>query len=153
MEVQELPCFLCRLCSPCLLQFAIFSRCFLFSLPPANENPCPAQQLYPGPEPHPAGVLSEAPWFTEECPNLSSSSQHVSVGLYLWVLGTWLFLTLPPQCEFSSACSLFFLEAWFQESKCGSSRHGTAETNLTRNHEVAGSIPGLIWWVKDPVFL
>ena len=25
----------------------------------------------------------------------------------------------------------------------GSSRHGTVETNPTRNHEVAGSIPGL----------
>ena len=32
-----------------------------------------------------------------------------------------------------------------------SSRGGTAATNLTRNHEVVDSMPGLAQWVKDPV--
>ena len=34
-----------------------------------------------------------------------------------------------------------------------SSHRGAAETNLTENHEVAGLIPGLTQWVKDPALL
>ena len=35
----------------------------------------------------------------------------------------------------------------------GSSRCGMAEMNPTRNHDVAGLIPGLTHWVKDSALL
>ena len=37
-----------------------------------------------------------------------------------------------------------------KRNKPWSSRHGAAETNPTRKHEVSGSIPGLDSWVEDP---
>ena len=42
-----------------------------------------------------------------------------------------------------------------QTKKLGnwSSHRGAVEMNLTRNHEVAGSIPGLPQGVKDPALL
>ena len=36
-----------------------------------------------------------------------------------------------------------------KKKNIGSSHRGRAEMNPTRNHEVAGSIPGLAQWVKD----
>ena len=40
-----------------------------------------------------------------------------------------------------------------QGSHSGSSCRGAVETNPTRNHEVAVSIPGLAQWVKDLALL
>ena len=36
------------------------------------------------------------------------------------------------------------------KNQARSSHLGTAETNLTRDHEAVGSIPGLAQWVGDP---
>jgi len=40
-----------------------------------------------------------------------------------------------------------------KSSQDQSSHRGTAETNSTRNNEVAGLIPGLAQWVKDLALL
>ena len=40
-------------------------------------------------------------------------------------------------------------DEWIKKMWYRSSRSGTIETNLTRNHEVAGLSPGLAQWIKD----
>ena len=49
---------------------------------------------------------------------------------------------MPLECEPASLAKC--------KKAVGSSRRDTAETNPTGNHEVAGWIPGLSQWVKDP---
>ena len=62
-------------------------------------------------------------------------------------------------CAMSSSFPLqpfFFIIKYTEHKKLllfWSSRHGAAETNPTRNHEIVGSIPGLAQWVKDLVLL
>ena len=51
----------------------------------------------------------------------------------------------------SRDCLRSSVVAQWVENLTWSSCRGTVEMNLTRNHDVAGSIPGLTQWVKDPV--
>ena len=59
----------------------------------------------------------------------------------------WSFLPRPVLVTFSKLYEYLFKI----KQNYRSSHHGTVEANLTRNHEVVGSIPGLAPWVKDPV--
>ena len=61
-----------------------------------------------------------------------------------------------PNLKFIWKCKEFILAKTilnkkFKIGEHRSSRHGAEETNVTRNDEVVGSIPGLAQWVKEPV--
>jgi len=49
-----------------------------------------------------------------------------------------------------SLVKLFILKNEFKSVHIGVPIVAQGLTNLIRNHEVAGSIPGLAQWVKDP---
>ena len=55
--------------------------------------------------------------------------------------------------EIMSKIIHFFESKQESKNRHGSSHHGTAETNLTRNHKVVGLIPGLAQQVKDLALL
>ena len=71
---------------------------------------------------------------TSDFPYLLSFFLPLSLGLYLMGF---------------SFTSSFVYHRLPRNKILGSSYHGAAETNLIRNHEVAGSIPGLTQLVKD----
>ena len=48
---------------------------------------------------------------------------------------------------------LFLFDSQVKKVVIQSSCHGAVETNLSGNHEVAGSAPGLSQWIKDPALL
>ena len=70
-----------------------------------------------------------------------SHSHIVIVPRLLPLLHYGLFLNQLPECSLK------------KKKKMRSSHRGSVETNLTRNHEVVGLIPGFALWLKDLVLL
>ena len=54
------------------------------------------------------------------------------------------------KCLCKDVSSNLGLVQWVTNPQYWSSHRGAVEMNPTRNHEVAGLIPGLDQWVKDP---
>ena len=85
---------------------------------------------------------------------VEASGPSEGVGSTLWCQGPSGRAQLLAVCLLNSTNCLFFGKfcslSSFKEFEFWSSHWSSIETNLTRNREAAGSIPGLTQWVKDP---
>ena len=88
------------------------------------------------------------------CPKLSKMSFIILISFYLYLFSAchdWVFLL--SHFLIRSPNHWHIIVFALRTSIWRSSRHGAVEMNLTRNHEVAGLIPGLAQWVEDLVLL
>ena len=82
------------------------------------------------------------------------SRLNCSLEKELWALGEIHFNFLLYHLDHKRmGFSLLREKIYIKKIKTGSSHCGSAVTNLTRIHEDASSIPGLVQWVKDPELL
>ena len=75
----------------------------------------------------------------------TAAQVHIQIIRTTGLIQGWNFARLVPEKDnWASEFKILVKGNWYRSSNCG-----TVETNLTRNHEAADSIPGLTQWVKD----
>ena len=106
--------------------YEVWTKNFILKLPKVKKQYKEAKQ---------AGLQNQVKQMT------SNSKKKVPASL----------ITKATQIETMILCSYIRMvkTCKFKSTQSWSSHHGAAETNLTRNHEAACSLPGLAQWVKD----